>query len=195
MGEHMDAMESQLRETYGRWETDQLIELVARGGLTETAERVLRAELECRNVAKADIANEGRRQASPIGLRSELAPLSSRLLAAIFDFWGPFIVVVGINYLVFISAPKPVSDFVGWLSIVVFIVYLLFKDGFNGQSLGKRLLHIQVVDCNDGTPCSLPKSFLRGLVGMLGLLDLVFVLTRRRQRLADHAASTIVVRK
>ncbi|WP_459204242.1 hypothetical protein ACQVRV_23810 (plasmid) [Ralstonia pseudosolanacearum] len=52
-----------------------------------------------------------------------------------------------------------------------------------------------MVDCNDGTPCSLPKSFLRGLVGGLGLLGLVFILGPRMQRLADHAAGTIVVRK
>jgi len=60
----MNPMEAQLRETYAREETENLVELSVRGGLTEVAERVLREELAHRNVSSADIVVEEQRQAN-----------------------------------------------------------------------------------------------------------------------------------
>jgi uncharacterized RDD family membrane protein YckC len=194
----MDAMEAQLRETYAARETEDLIELSLQGGLTATAQRVLREELERRAVAPSAIAAEEVRQATvasrKLEVQSHLATVLSRVIAAVIDQVGSLFILAGFNFIVYVTTPKGVSDLIGWISILGWLAYIFFKDGFNGQSIGKRLLRIRVVDKEEGTPCTLPKSFLRGLVGMLGLIDWVFALGTSRQRLADHAANTVVVR-
>jgi uncharacterized RDD family membrane protein YckC len=93
-----------------------------------------------------------------------------------------------------------VSDALGSVALIGAVVfgvgYLWFADGLpNGQSLGKRLLHMNVIDQNSGLPCSFGQSFLRNfLLSVLGPIDWVFIFTGDRQRLGDKAAHTIVVR-
>ena len=78
---------------------------------------------------------------------------------------------------------------------MMFIGYLLFSDGLGeGQSFGKKLVKIAVVDQSTGAPCTYGGSLLRNLVRMLGVFDWAFVFGERRQRLGDKAANTIVVR-
>ena len=73
--------------------------------------------------------------------------------------------------------------------------YLLFSDGLGeGQSFGKKLVKIAVVDRSTGAPCTYGGSLLRNLVRMLGVFDWAFALGERRQRLGDKAANTIVVK-
>jgi uncharacterized RDD family membrane protein YckC len=80
-------------------------------------------------------------------------------------------------------------------AIVMFVGYLLFSDGLGeGQSFGKRLVKIAVVDQRTGAPCTYGGSLLRNLVRMLGVFDWAFALGERRQRLGDKAANTIVVK-
>jgi len=194
----MDPMEAQLRENYAREETEYLIERSVRGGLTEIAEKVLREELARRNVTSAKVTAEEQQQANvatrQIALRGHLAPLESRLAAFLIDQLGTLFLMAVFNFVVFVYTPKPVSDQVGWISISVWFAYFFFKDGVNGQGFGKRLLRIRVVDSVEGTPCNFATSFLRGLVGMLGLIDWLFVLGKNQQRLADRVANTLVVK-
>ena len=80
-------------------------------------------------------------------------------------------------------------------AIGLFLLYLLFADGLgNGQSFGKKMLKTAVVNERTGEPCTLRTSLLRNLVGVFGVLDWGFIFGRRRQRLGDKAAGTIVVR-
>ena len=194
----MDAMEAQLRETYASWDTEELMQHSARGGLSETAERVLAEELARREVSPATIeatrTHLAKASAQSEELRLRLAPVLIRLVAGAIDHIGVLVAITAVNFGVFVTTPKAVADFIGWVSILLWIAYIFFKDGFDGQSIGKRILRIRVVDKQSGEPCTLPKSFLRGLVGLLGLIDLVFVFGTNRQRLADHAANTLVVR-
>jgi uncharacterized RDD family membrane protein YckC len=80
-------------------------------------------------------------------------------------------------------------------AMVMFLGYLLFSDGLGeGQSFGKKMVKIAVVDKATGRPCGYGRSFVRNIVRMFGLFDWVFMLGERRQRLGDKAANTIVVR-
>nr|WP_212755062.1 RDD family protein [Vibrio sp. B1-2] len=74
-------------------------------------------------------------------------------------------------------------------------LYFLLSDGLpKGQSLGKKLLGISVIDSVTGKSCSFPQSFFRNLLTpIIGMIDAVFILGKRRQRLGDKLAKTIVV--
>lgn len=194
----MNAMEAQLRETYAECETEYLIELATAGGLTETAEKVLREELLLRKIPTIEIATEEQLQ-TRISIqndlqRRDLASLWVRLAAYLIDNLGSLLIISGINLLITANTSKSIADIAGWIGIWLWVGYLFLKDGINGQSVGKRLLNIRVIDRNDGTPCNLPKSFIRGIIGTLGLIDIAFLLGANRQRLADHAANTLVVK-
>lgn len=73
--------------------------------------------------------------------------------------------------------------------------YLLLADGMEGgQSFGKRLLGMRVVDAKTGKPCSFGRSLLRNFtLTLLGPIDWVFIFGQRRQRLGDKLAGTVVI--
>ena len=71
----------------------------------------------------------------------------------------------------------------------------LFMDGLrNGQGFGKRLLSLRVVRLKDGEPCTFKDAFVRRFTGLvLQPLDLVWSFGKKRQRLGDRLARTVVV--
>ncbi|GAL08346.1 hypothetical protein JCM19237_2900 [Photobacterium aphoticum] len=75
-------------------------------------------------------------------------------------------------------------------------LYWIFADALpRGQSLGKRVLSMAVIDKDTGAYCSLWQSFLRNiLTPIIGVIDAIFILGRKRQRLGDLAANTIVIK-
>jgi uncharacterized RDD family membrane protein YckC len=89
-----------------------------------------------------------------------------------------------------------VSLGVGSLPAVgLFLGYLLLSDGLgNGQSFGKKLVNIAVVDEKTGAPCTYGGSMVRNVLRMLGVFDWAFMFGERRQRLGDKAAGTVVVK-
>jgi uncharacterized RDD family membrane protein YckC len=84
-----------------------------------------------------------------------------------------------------------------YFAIPYFFFYVIFCDGFRGgQSYGKRVLRMVVVDKTTGKPCSYLQSVLRNTpLCFLGILDWIFVLGKEKQRLGDMLANTIVVKK
>jgi uncharacterized RDD family membrane protein YckC len=107
-------------------------------------------------------------------------------LAAYFFSFVSFYIL---NYLVG-------SEVAGYSAIAVGVGYFLLSDALpNGQSIGKRLLNIQVVSKETMQPCSLMQSFLRNITFLLGIFDWMFIFFDAHQRLGDFAASTIVVKK
>jgi uncharacterized RDD family membrane protein YckC len=83
-----------------------------------------------------------------------------------------------------------------WLPALLFcLAYIIFSDALpEGQSLGKRVMGIAVVDRRTGRPCTAWQSFLRNvLLAILGFFDWIFIFGERHQRLGDMAAGTIVV--
>ena len=88
------------------------------------------------------------------------------------------------------------SDVLISIGVFLFVVYLLFADALpNGQSVGKRILGIAVVDGRTGRPCSVAQSFTRNLLlHLLGIFDWMSIFGRTRQRLGDMLARTSVIR-
>jgi uncharacterized RDD family membrane protein YckC len=86
---------------------------------------------------------------------------------------------------------------IGRLSIFPVIFYRLCADGLEGgQSYGKRLMKICVIDATSGKPCTFLKSLLRQIPSLLlGIIDIAFIFSQSRQRLGDTIANTIVVNK
>jgi uncharacterized RDD family membrane protein YckC len=79
---------------------------------------------------------------------------------------------------------------------LVGIAYFLFSDAMpNGQSFGKKLLNIQVVNANTKHSCRVLESFLRNITFPLGFFDWVFIFFGKHRRLGDFIASTIVIKK
>jgi uncharacterized RDD family membrane protein YckC len=121
------------------------------------------------------------------------APRSQRIIGQVLDAFIGFIpIILGVVVSSFnevLALPLMIGGF-GWS-----LFYYFFADGFSGgQSYGKRLLGMRVVNADDGLPCTFGKSFLRNLLlYILGPIDWLFIFGERHQRLGDKAAGTIVV--
>jgi uncharacterized RDD family membrane protein YckC len=157
---------------------------------TVEGQRVIQAELLRRGLVAAPlpILDSGT-GVSPL---SNLASLGDRLLGQMLDAMvaiGPLAVVIPLDN------GDPVGRIAFLITLLFAVFYLLFSDGFeNGQSYGKRIVKTAVVDATTGRPCSFRQSFVRNLLlSILGVIDWVFIFGKRRQRLGDKAAHTVVV--
>ena len=76
------------------------------------------------------------------------------------------------------------------------LIYVLLADGLpGGQSFGKRINNTAVVDAETGAPCTFGQSFVRNIIlTVLGIIDWLFIFGKKRQRLGDKAAGTVVVK-
>ncbi|MGY2262199.1 RDD family protein [Pseudomonas sp. SDO55104_S430] len=85
---------------------------------------------------------------------------------------------------------------VGLLALGSAAAYYLFSDAMpNGQSLGKKLLGMSVIDERSYLNCNLYQSFMRNITTpFLSVFDWVFIFFGSRKRLGDMIASTIVIR-
>ena len=86
---------------------------------------------------------------------------------------------------------------VGW---IVAAVYLLFRDGLGGRSVGKRLVGLKVVD-RSGQPCTAFRSFIRNILLLIMLLlpaaliieYIALRVSKLEQRIGDRLAGTCVM--
>ena len=83
------------------------------------------------------------------------------------------------------------------LAFALAIAYFLFSDSLpNGQSLGKRLLGIVVVDERSYLNCNPWQSFLRNITTpFLSVIDWIFIFFGSRKRLGDMLANTVVLKE
>ncbi len=96
-----------------------------------------------------------RYQKSPVLFRARL----SRLAAKAVDF-GVFIV--------FLFVP-------GQLGLILGLTYIALADSlFDGESLGKKILGIRVIDLEEGTACSPRQSFVRNIPILIPFLFCFF---------------------
>ena len=92
----------------------------------------------------------------------------------------------------------------GPMSLVVFglwIAYFTYFEATSGQTLGKRLLGLRVVDARTGRPPDFLMSLARNVIRVVDWLPafyflgfLVAAVTTNRQRIGDVAAGTVVIR-
>jgi uncharacterized RDD family membrane protein YckC len=190
----MKVTEQDLRERYETLETRELLELQAQGTLTETAARVLEQVLADRAIPAGERATVTAEIEAEANARDEqlaaLASRGARLGAQLIDF----MVVVAILFMsAMFGLAAPALAVLGFL---VAFAYLLLADGLpRGQSFGKRVLNIAVIDRRTRAPCTYGQSFLRNfLLAVLGIIDWIFIFGATHQRLGDMAANTIVVR-
>ena len=95
--------------------------------------------------------------------------------------------------LIFLLSQGPFHPF-PWIVPTLWCLGMLFMDGFkNGQGLGKKLLSLQVIRMKDGKPATFKDSFVRRLSGIFQPLDSFWSFGKKRQRMGDKFADTVVV--
>ena len=118
------------------------------------------------------------------------APLRDRVLAACVDFAAP----VGV-WILLKKIGMPV------LGLLLTMVYILLRDGAEGQSLGKRWRKIGVLNLDHELPATWKDSALRNMFLALPFLGFVIagveaylgLRDRDRRRFGDRFAHTMVV--
>lgn len=122
-----------------------------------------------------------------------LAPRSDRVTGQIIDgviAVGPFLLI-----LAFRESFGAIGTILVQLSMLFAVAHYFICDALpNGQSYGKRIMNMRVIDEDSGRPCSFFQSAVRNFsLGLLGPLDWIFIFGEKRQRLGDKMMGTIVV--
>ncbi|CAM2009495.1 RDD family protein [Acanthopleuribacter pedis] len=143
---------------------------------------------------------------TPEGVRIhfECAGPFPRMAATMIDFLIQGLIMIVFSMGIgFLGAVIGFSVAQGLQAIFVFLMmwfyYVFFEVYRNGQTPGKKVFHLQVMDVR-GTPITLAKSILRNLLRIADFLPFVYgfgllsiLNTSRFQRLGDLVAGTIVV--
>jgi len=147
-----------------------------------------------------------------IDLQVELANVGSRTLAILVDVSLGGLVLFIVYALSMLLGRNMVDDWLTKVSANAFKTVLMllifgFQWGYfnffewlwNGQTPGKRLLHLRVIKV-DGSPVSVVDVMLRNLsrpidtLGPMGLIGLLMIfVSRKAQRLGDLMARTLVI--
>ena len=136
---------------------------------------------------------------------SILGPIRFGLLSAVLWIFGPktklptSVLVAAQLLLVFVFGPwtwgNNNPETLALSGTALWTAGMLLMDGFkNGQGLGKKLLSLQVLRLKDGQPCSFKDSFIRRLTSVFQPLDSLWTLGKKRQRMGDKLAETVVVK-
>jgi uncharacterized RDD family membrane protein YckC len=139
-----------------------------------------------------------------VTFRMPLAGPVSRLLALIVDF-----LVVNVALSILVSGVQLVGvvsqDFsFGLYALLAFLLPMLYsmvlESVWRGQTIGKRLLNLKVVD-QDGLRLQVSQVVVRNLLRAVDSLPVFYLVggvsclvTQRAQRLGDLAANTVVIR-
>ncbi len=143
-----------------------------------------------------------------VGTHEEVHVTGRRVLAIIVDgllvgipsylismlFFGTSSVYVG-------TVDASQVGFVVSLSLVVFLGYYILLEGYLGQTVGKMLLGIKVIQEDTGEVPGVGAASIRTVLRLIDglfsyLVGFIAVLaSAKRQRLGDMAAHTLVVRK
>lgn len=122
-------------------------------------------------------------------------------LAGLGRRWGGQMIDVLVTYAIFYVTFSVVeflqlSEQISvWISFGAPLAYYLFSDALpNGQSVGKKLLGICVVDERSYLNCNIAQSFVRNITTPLNILDWIFIFFGSRKRLGDMLAHTIVIK-
>ena len=132
-------------------------------------------------------------------------PIQIGLLSALLWILGPktklprSVLVAAQLLLVFVFGPwtwgNNNPDILASGGIGLWTAGMFLMDGFkNGQGLGKKLMSLQVLRLKDGKPCTFTDSFIRRLTSVFQPLDSLWTLGKKRQRIGDKFAETVVVK-
>lgn len=139
--------------------------------------------------------------------RANAAALGPRILAYLIDVSILLLITIGAALLTIITAflfeTKDNTAVIMGLVVLYFLpclvalVYLFIRDGFNGQSIGKKKMKIQVVYLDTMQPINFKTSAWRYLVlRLLGVIEFIVILFQpNRRRIGDLFNKTIVINK
>jgi len=131
----------------------------------------------------------------------QLAGPVTRFIAWLIDFVVLSAIMILVSIL-FALLELIGGEFAVALNVILFFALnigysIFFEWRWRGQTLGKRVMRLRVVDAQ-GLRLRFHQIVIRNLLRAVDLLPLVggaaFVLSRRAQRLGDFAANTVVVR-
>lgn len=155
-----------------------------------------------------------------IFLEFELAGLGSRFLAYLIDTIIQVLILLGVFYVgtvlfgtigLLAGSPNMSGTLMSVLSVLaLFVVYegyfIFFETRWQGQSVGKKILHLRVVK-DEGYPVSFWDSVLRNLLRVVdampplsffpsyGLGSAVLLSNRQAKRVGDFVAGTLVIKE
>lgn len=123
-----------------------------------------------------------------------IASLHLRVLAKFIDFLICFFISLILTYLL---GKNPLGEY-SQIPNIVFVILFVLSDASHGQSIGKKLCNIRVVNFKTQAPIGLGRSLLRNLFALLNFLVLPAVLNyilyvSYYRRLGDFIAGTCVV--
>lgn len=142
-------------------------------------------------------------------LDAEIAGFGSRCVAALIDYTILILVACLVSYM-YINATvrgalRNPFAVLGPLALIQFVIvtfyHLFFELAWNGQTPGKRLVGIRVVQSN-GLPITVSAAIIRNLVRIFDFFPVLYAVglvvlfaTKHTQRLGDLAAKTVVIRE
>jgi len=150
-----------------------------------------------------------------VDLHLELAGLGSRIWAAFIDMALIYLVLLLIVIVAIIGAtiiaqsslsPEMKGTIYTYMAgIAIFIVFamqfgyfMVFEKVWKGQTPGKRIAQIRVIEAN-GQPANWPSVLIRNLlrfVDMIAMIGVVFmVFDRNERRIGDLLGGTLVIRE
>lgn len=134
----------------------------------------------------------------PPNLGTEDDVVVKRVLAFVIDAVG-FYLLLGVAALAVASVSTLLGDLVLTLGTVLFFLYFIYFESEYGATVGKMLTNIVVVT-EDGDPISRRQAAIRTLLRIVDALPFFYIvglvaiyMTRRKQRVGDIVADTIVV--
>ena len=142
-----------------------------------------------------------------IELDVELGEVMSRAIAASIDGIIQWITIfiVSCAFLQIVSLRRDVDDLfsgfvIGGLFIIIALInygyYMFFEIKWNGQTLGKKLMHLRVIR-NNGGPVTVKQVVIRNLFRVLidntGFGVVFIFLNKQNKRIGDMVAGTMVV--
>jgi uncharacterized RDD family membrane protein YckC len=137
--------------------------------------------------------------------RLPLAGPASRLYAMLLDTVIVLGAVNGVGLLVYWIFSKAPGFGVMLVTLAEFAIgfsYCALLEGFwNGQTIGKRLFHLRVID-QDGLPLRIEQAWVRNLMRVFDTLPIAYLVgglsmlsSPLMQRFGDRVAGTLVVRQ
>ena len=173
---------------YANRHTDELVDL-ARKDLVEEARAALNAEFKLRGISPDQLQEIQAESSAERNYLEQLGSRRKRLLAFKLDLIGvPFALSLPLLPLTLANSGVGNSALV-----LLWVLYMLFRDSVRGQSIGKRLLGLRVVERDTGHPCTWQRSLVRNATLAIFPIDLLFGLSEERRRLGDRFAGTMVV--
>ena len=142
-----------------------------------------------------------------IELDVELGEVMSRAIAASIDGLIQWIVIfiVSCGFLKIVSLGRELDELfsgfvIGGLLIIITLIiygyYMFFEIKWNGQTIGKKLMHLRVIR-NNGGPVTVKQVVIRNLFRIvldntgLGIVFIFF--NKQNKRIGDMVAGTMVV--